>query len=302
LPSLIPLAVIGITSTILIAWFFSRYELKKGKETGSPSLVADARHIWTDMLSSFVILASLLSSSVGLGLDKYAAVIVVIFIGRSAFNIFLDAVRVLLDASLDHASLNRIREIVLADPRIMEVNGLWARNAGRYKFVELDLTMRVKELQKGHIISQELENRVKREIAKVDRVLIHYQPQKKEQYTFVIPIADDRKTISEHFGSAPFFQFFTLQTSNGKAVSEEILKNPFLQEDKGKGIKAAEWLLEKGLDVLIAHRDQAGKGPSFVLGNSGAEILLTEETDVEKILTKVKSESNMQNFADLAAE
>ena len=28
----------------------------------------------------------------------------------------------------------------------------------------------------------------------------------------------------------------------------------------------------------MLHHDQAGKGPSFVLGNSGAEILLTEES------------------------
>jgi predicted Fe-Mo cluster-binding NifX family protein len=283
--------VAGITSTILIAWLFSRYELKKGLETGSPSLVADARHIWTDMLSSIIILASLLSSSIGLGLDKYAAIIVVLFIGRSAFRIFLDAVRVLLDASLDHASLNRIREIVLADPRVVKVNGLWARNAGRYKFVELDVTMRVKELEKGHIISKELENRVKLEITKVDRVLIHYQPQEKKQRTYAVPVKKDRKTISEHFGVAPFFQFLTLQMSNGMADSEEILENPFLHEEKSKGIKVAEWLLENGLDVLIAKHDQAGKGPGFVLGNSGVEILLTRETEVDKILSNVKSES-----------
>ncbi|KPK26222.1 MAG: hypothetical protein AMJ61_09625 [Desulfobacterales bacterium SG8_35_2] len=301
LPSRIPLAVLGISATILIAWLFSRYELKKGQETGSPSLVADARHIWTDMLSSVIILLSLASSAAGLSLDKYAAIIVVFFICRSALTIFLDAVRVLLDASLDHASLHRIREIVLADPRVVEVNGLWGRNAGRYKFVELDLTVRVKELAKGHIIAKELENRVKMEIAKVDRVLIHSQPLKKEELTYAVPVGKDGKTISEHFGGAPFFQFFTLQMSSGRIISEVVLKNPFLHEEKGKGIKVAEWLLENGLDVLIAQRDQAGKGPSFVLGNSGAEILLTEETEVDKILSLVKTESYTQGFEDMAA-
>ena len=291
LPSRLPLAVGGIIATILIAWLFSRYELKKGHETGSPSLVADARHIWTDMLSSLIILASLLSAGIGLSLDRYAAVIVVLFISRSAFTIFLDAVRVLLDASLDHASLNHIREIVLADPRVVAVNGLWGRNAGRYKFVELDVTVRVKELEKGHIIAEELENRVKMEIAKVDRVLIHYQPEKKAQLTYAIPVSRDRMIISEHFGEAPFFRFLTLQTKSGRTISETVLENPFLQEKKGKGIKVAEWLLENGLDVLIAHNDQAGKGPSFVLGNSGAEILLTEETEVAKVLNSVRKEN-----------
>ena len=300
LPARIPLAVLGITGTILIAWLFSRYELKRGVESGSPSLVADARHMWTDMLSSVIILVSLASSGAGLSLDKYAAIIVIFFICRSAFTIFLDAVRVLLDASLDHTSLNRIREIVLADPRIVEINGLWGRNAGRYKFVELDLTVRVKELAKGHIIAQELENRVKMEIAKVDRVLIHSQPLKKEQRIYAIPVGKDGKTISEHFGGAPYFQFFTLQTVTGMTVAEEILENPFLHEEKGKGIKVAEWLLEKELDVLITHHDQAGKGPSFVLGNSGAEILLTDETEIGKILAQVKNRSSKQEREVLA--
>ena len=288
LPARIPLAVGGIIATIIIAWLFSRYELKKGNETGSPSLVADARHIWTDMLSSFVILASLLSSAFGFSLDRYAAVIVVLFIGRSAAVIFLDAVRVLLDASLDHASLTRIREIVLADQRVAEINGLWARNAGRYKFVELDITLRVKELARGHIISQELENRVKLEIPKVDRVLIHYQPQQKQQLTYVIPLADNRRTIAEHFGSAVFFRMCTVLASSGEIVSDDVLENPYRDEEKGKGIKVAEWLLEKGLDVLIAHRNQTGKGPSFVLGNSGAEIILTDETEADNALNPIR--------------
>ena len=53
LPSQIPLAIVGITVTILITWLFSRYELRKGRgTTRSPCLIADARHMCTDMLSS----------------------------------------------------------------------------------------------------------------------------------------------------------------------------------------------------------------------------------------------------------
>ncbi len=41
LPTQIPLAAGGIGATIVISWLFSRYELKKGQETGSPSLIAE---------------------------------------------------------------------------------------------------------------------------------------------------------------------------------------------------------------------------------------------------------------------
>lgn len=157
-PIHIPLAIAGIVLTGLITWLFSRYELKKGKETGSPSLVADARHIWTDTLSSLVILLSLLGSAFGFSWDRYAALVVVAFIARAAFGIFLEAVRVLLDASLDSDSLTRIQETVLADVRVGKINELRARNAGRFKFVELDLTLRILELNRAHQAAEEIKD------------------------------------------------------------------------------------------------------------------------------------------------
>lgn len=175
---------------------------------------------------------------------------VVLFIGRSALAILLDSVRVLLDASLDFASLNKICDLVLADSRVLAINELWARNAGRYKFVELDIILRVKELQKGHRISEELENRIKLEISQVDRVLIHYQPQTQKYLTYVIPLAGDKRTISAHFGEAPFFRIFSLDRAGGGIIVEHVLANPYLQEEKAKGIRVAKWLLEKGIGIL----------------------------------------------------
>lgn len=290
LPTNIPVTITGIVATIILAWLFSRYELKIGLQTNSPSLVADSRHILTDVLSSLVILAALAGSAIGFALDRYAAVIVVLFIGRSALAIFLDSVRVLLDASLDYTTLNKIRQLVLADSRVLAINELWARNAGRFKFVELDITLRVKELQKGHLISEELENRIKHEISQVDRVLIHYQPQTPKHLTYAIPIAGDKQTISVHFGEAPFFRLCSLNSSGGDVVKEHVLTNPYLREDKAKGIKVAKWLLENGIDILLTLQDQSGKGPGFVLGNAGAEILLTTETDYKKALEAVQEE------------
>ena len=287
MPQHIPLSVAGVVLTIIIAWAFSRYELQKGRETGSPSLIADARHIVTDVLSSVIILTSLLGSAIGIALDKYAAVIVVIFIARSAILILLDSVRVLLDASLDYASLSRIREIVMADPRVAEINNMWARNAGRYKFVELDLTLKVKDLERGHQVSDEIENRVKKEIAHVDRVLIHSQPTIKDVEVIGIPLAADRQTISEHFGEAPYFGLYWFSRSKHEITEERMVRNPFLEEKKGKGIKVASWLLEYGLDVLISPYDHSGKGPGFVLGNGGAHILLTDKQNADHALAAV---------------
>jgi cation diffusion facilitator family transporter len=288
LPRQIPLSVFGIALTIVITFVFSRYELKQGRATGSPSLIADAKHIWTDMLSSMVILLAFMGSAIGLAIDRYAAVIVVVFIARSALVILIDSVRVLLDASLDYDSLSKIREIVLVDPRVAEINTIWARNAGRYKFVEMDVTLRVNDLEKSQQVSDELENRVKMEISGVDRVLIHSQPVQRHICTYGLALAEDKTTLSEHFGEAPFFLLVGVGAGENKIIRKEILNNPYLHEDKAKGIKVANWLLDNGLDILISRQDYAGKGPGFVLGNAGVEILLTKKTYAEKALELLK--------------
>ena len=288
LPTHIPLAVAGIVLTILITWAFSRYELKIGQKIGSPSLMADARHIWTDMLSSLVILSAFIGSAIGFALDRYAAIIVVFFIARSALTLLLDSVRVLLDASLDFTSINHIREIVLADPRVVELNNIWARNAGRYKFVELEVTLRITELEKGHRVSEEIENRVKMQLPQVDRILIHFQPKQRELLVVGIPLDHDKQTVSDHFGEAPYFRLVTLRQQTNEIEEERLLKNPFLKEEKAKGIKVANWLLDHGLDILISRHDQTGKGPGFVLGNAGSEIVLTKEERAEEAMARVR--------------
>ena len=85
-----------------------------GAEIESPSLIADARHMWVDMLSNAVVLAGLLSSLAGFNLDRIAAFIVVFFIAWAGGKILIDGVRVLLDASLDYQTLSSAEKLILA--------------------------------------------------------------------------------------------------------------------------------------------------------------------------------------------
>ena len=282
----LPLAAAGVGLTIVITALFSRYELKKGQRTASPSLVADARHIQTDMLSSLVILVSLFAGAGGFAVDRYAALIVVAFIARTAFSILLDAMRVLLDASLDPASMDRIRSIVLADPRVDKIIDLRARNAGRYKFVELAVTLRVTGLKKGHLVSEEIKQRIKNGLENVDEVLIHCAPLPAEQLNLAVPLCEDRQTISDHFGEAPFFRRVSVYPSDGDVTSDTIVANPYCQKEKAKGIAVANWLLENGLNVMIVRQDLGGKGPGFVLGNAEVEIVVRTETDATDALNQ----------------
>ncbi|TRO80656.1 cation diffusion facilitator family transporter [Trichloromonas acetexigens] len=283
-------AAVGVALTIAIAWVFSRYELKMARQTGSPSLLADARHIWSDMLSSLVIMAALLGSAFGIGLDRYAALVAVFFIGRAALGIFLDSVRVLLDASLDPAGIEAIREVVNADPRVARINELRARNAGRYKFVELDLALRVESLEKGHQVAEELKQQIRSRLEHVDHVQVHSAPQRKETLILAMPLAADRSTLSRHFGEAPWFRLVTLDPQTGEIRADHFLRNPHEHLEKAKGIKVAGWLLEQELDMIVVLQDLGGKGPGFVLGNAEVATRLAEAEEAEVVLAEIRQD------------
>ena len=76
-------------------------------------------------------------------------------------------------------------------------------------------------------------------------------------------------------------------------LEEHLLANPFLHEEKGKGIKVARWLLQNRLDILVARQSQEGKGPGYVFGNAGVEVLLTTESEPDRALAGARQELNI---------
>ncbi len=100
----------------------------------------------------------------------------------------------------------------------------------------------------------------------------------------------DRQTISKHFGEAPFFRLVTVHSSDLMVTVDTTLSNPFMNAEKAKGIKVANWLLESGLNLMIVRQDLAGKGPGFVLGNADCEVLVVSESDADAALAAVEKD------------
>ena len=67
----------GVAVTVLVPLLWSRYELRVGRAANSPSLMAEARHYQTDVLSSLIVFASVGASALGLALDRVGALLIV---------------------------------------------------------------------------------------------------------------------------------------------------------------------------------------------------------------------------------
>lgn len=271
------LAILSLLSAIIITFWFSRYEKKIGQKINSPILLADSAHIRTDVLSNAVVLLAIISNLIGYQVDKIAALIVVGFIAKTGFQILIDGARVLLDASLDYETLGKVEKLIADTPQVIELKTLTGRNSGRFKFIEADIVLKTHDLDKAHFITGKIESHIKDEIKNIDRVLIHYEPLKKEETVYALPLTDDRASISSHFGEASSFLLVTFRTGEKVASKADILDNPYSKIEKGKGILSAEFLTQNMVDVVLVKSDFSSKGPSYVFSNANIEVVVTNE-------------------------
>jgi predicted Fe-Mo cluster-binding NifX family protein len=259
---------------------FSHFELRAGQAANSPALIADAREYRAHVFTTGVVLAALVGQWFALPLDRFAALVIVVAIGKTGWELLADGMRVLLDASLDAEMMYKIREAIAAEPTVAEVVEVTGRNAGRYRFVEAAVTLRVQELEKAEAATQRIEARVHEACPYVDRVLIHAEPVKRTHRRYALPLADRNGTLSEHFGEAPYFGLVQVRLADGAVVEQRILANPFLEEEKAKGIRVAEWLVEQKADTVLLREDLHGKGPVYVFSDAG---IVLERTGAETI-------------------
>lgn len=281
------IGIIILLVVIIVSYIFSKYEKKIGKEMNSPILIADADHGYIDVLSNMIVMISILLSTLGYHLDKIATLIVVVFIVKTGVGILIDGIKVLLDASVDYETLSKTEKIILNAAQVIEINQLMGRNSGRFKFIEANIVIKTHNLDKAHLIADRIENQIKKELVGIDHVLIHYEPVQKEETIYAIPLTEEKNEISSHFGEAPWFMFITYKTGEKNAKQVEIIPNPFIHEEKGKGISAAEFLVKKGIDMLIVKKDFASKGPAYVFSDSNVEVVLSDEKTPETAMAKL---------------
>jgi cation diffusion facilitator family transporter len=277
--------VASVVCALVVSFLYSSYATRIGKQINSPSLVADAKHIGVDMFASAAVLMGLLASFAGVKLDRVCAFVVVAIIAWSGGKIFIDGIRVLLDASLDYQTLSLAEKLILAEPQVMSIQNLMGRNSGRYKFIEANIVLKVHELDKASFIANRIADNISKQIKHVDRVLIHYEPIQKTKLIYALPLENGRQQrISDHFGEAPYFGLTTVRIKDNNVIGQEILANPFTQVEHGKGILAAEFLIRHSVDVVVTKESFAGKGPFYVFSSTGVENFQTQENTSEEAL------------------
>jgi len=287
----------AVAAIIPLPYLFGSFQIKVGERTGSPSLIADGVQHKADVLTSSLVFLALIAQTVSFPLDRIAAVIIALAIIKEGWGILVAGMRVLLDASVDVPTLERIRALILEAPEVVSIRELVARNSGRYLFVQADLTLRVADLKRAHLASERIESRIRKEIPQVDRVQIHYEPIVESRRRYAAPLADMRGTLSRHFGESPYFALVEMDFKEMKLLRQEIVANPHKDLSKGKGLKVAQFLLGFKPDVVFSRESLEGKGPGYAFAEAGVETVQTDAETLEELVAGLlEAERNRTNL------
>jgi cation diffusion facilitator family transporter len=276
----------GVVLSMAIPLVFGMLEMRAGRAANSPSLVADAEEYRVHVFTSGLVLVALVGQIFGVSLERVAALLIVVIVARTGWQLLSDAMRVLLDASLDPDTMSQVREIVERDPSVLEIRSLVGRNAGRYRFLEAVVGARARDLDQADAISRRLELALRREIPFLERTLIDVKPVNRETLRLALPLTAPGGPPSKHFGTAPHFLLVDRRRDDGELFQRSVVENPFAGDPKGRGIKVAHWLIEHEVDLLVTLDDIGERGPGYALGEAGVDVVLTASETVEQALAE----------------
>jgi len=278
-----------LVATLVIPLTFSRFELRAGQAANSPALIADAREYRVHVFTTGLVFVSLVSEWFRFPVDRLAALAIAVVIVKTGWDLLADAMRVLLDASLDAETLGRVRAVIDGDPAVADVKWVIGRNAGRFRFVEAGVVLRGGGLMKVEAAVPRIEAAVRAAVRHVERVLVHVEPAPAASLRYAVPLADAGGTVSPHFGGAPYFALVTVRRADGVVEGHEVIGNPWQGEERAKGIRVAEWLAAQKVGVVLLKADLQGRGPAYVLRDVGVEQRRIDARTLSEALAGVRS-------------
>ncbi len=181
-PSLTALfvTIFSIAGKLLLAWSQHLF----GKKANSPMLKANAKNMTSDVLLSLGVLLGLgLSMFFNIGvIDSYAAIIVGLWVLKSALGIFWEANTELMDGGSNKAYykevFNAVNSVEGAEKphrvRMRRIAGLWDIDID----IEVPPNMKVIE---AHQIAGKVEEAIKARVENVYDIMVHVEPAGNEE-------------------------------------------------------------------------------------------------------------------------
>ena len=166
--------------------------ISRGRKLRSPALVADGKHLLSDVVSSLGVLAALLVAfTTGLPwLDPLLACVVALNILWSGWSLMQSSFSGLMDEAAPPEEVERMRAIIAAHAEgAIEAHDLRTRHAGPATFIEFHLVVPGSmSVDAAHDICDRIEAALKDQVPGAS-ITIHVEPENKAKHHGIVVLA-----------------------------------------------------------------------------------------------------------------
>lgn len=179
MPKAYTLIILG--GIILVKETLYRIVSKRGKETNSSSLEADAWHHRSDAITSVTAFIGItIALIMGKGYeqaDDWAALVASGVIIYNAYLIFRPALGEIMDENLHDEMIENIRKTALEVTGILGTEKCYIRKSGMKYFADLHAIVNADiTVKEGHKLSHRLKDKLKEALPELADVLVHIEP------------------------------------------------------------------------------------------------------------------------------
>ena len=172
------LALIAAAISIGVKETMYWYVRAAAKKVDSSALMADAWHSRVDGISSIGSFIGILGARLGFPvLDSVAAIVICLFILKTSISIMMDAIGRMTDRACDDATVDAMREVILAQESVDSIDELRTRVFGSKIYVDVDICVATSlSIGEGHDIAQRVHDAIENGFPKVKHCMVHVNP------------------------------------------------------------------------------------------------------------------------------
>jgi len=171
-------ALVAAVVSIIVKEALYWYVRTAAKKIDSSALMADAWHSRADGLSSIGSFIGILGARIGFPvLDSVAAIVICLFILKTALSITMDALGRMTDKACDDETVNNMRNVILAQEHVIGIDQLKTRIAGNIIYVDAEIGVAaLATLKEAHDIAHSVHDAIEKEFPKVKHCMVHVNP------------------------------------------------------------------------------------------------------------------------------
>jgi cation diffusion facilitator family transporter len=180
-PSPAPWTLLILLPVIVAKERMFHFIYARGKESGSPALVAEAWHQRSDVVTSIAALTGIVVAWIGgpawSHADSWAAMLASVWVVGTGLWLLGPTLHELMEGSVDPALLDYIHDTSLACPGILGIDKVWVRKLGMRLMIDMHIEVDPDlSVQEGHRLAHEVKDKLQSELPQVRDVMVHVEP------------------------------------------------------------------------------------------------------------------------------